>query len=143
MCKTPGLLIRMRKYVCNSLSHAMEFEWVSIWSHSLKFLSKNPLCNGCEKGRLQHSKFSIKICMGKTPPLLMGDGKVVCNIWCYALEFGWIRLTLVMGMKQGIMKFICYIWSHALEFVWVSPPPLLLGMSKNVCDNRRHASLGR
>ena len=45
-----------------------------------------------EQRRLQDFESSTGVYLGKTPSLLMGRSKDICNIWSHALEFGWVRL---------------------------------------------------
>ena len=81
MGKAPPLQMGRREVVCNIWSHAPEFGWERL-----------PFANGQERSGLQHLESCTGVWMGKTPPLLMVKREVGCNIWCHALEFGWVRL---------------------------------------------------
>ena len=58
--------------------------------------------------------------MGKTPPLLMGRRKVVCNIWSHALEFGWVRLSLANAQEKSRLQHL-----QSCTEVWVGKTPAL------------------
>ena len=107
LCKTPPLLMGMRKDICSSWSHALEFGCVRLplangnekrrlqhlESCAGDWLGKTPpLANGCDKRRLHHLESCTGDWLCKTPPLLMGMRKGVCNIWSHAMEFGCARL---------------------------------------------------
>ena len=48
----------------------------------------SPLTNGHERSGLKHLESCTEVCVGQTPPLLLGRREVVSNIWSHALEFG-------------------------------------------------------
>ena len=81
MGSTPSLLMSRRKVVGNHWSHALESGLVD--SH---------FAIGQESILLRHLQTCTRVWVGKTPPLLMGRRKVVCNTYTYVLELGWVTL---------------------------------------------------
>ena len=120
--------------VCNICSHALQ-----------SGVRRLPPSNGQERSGLQHLESCTGVCVGKTPPLLMGRREVVCKIWSLALEFGWLRLPPCycsegkwfatsgvihwsFGLEDSPLlmsrrKVICSVFSRALKFGWVRLPP--------------------
>ena len=136
MGMTPPLLMGWKKVIYSICSHALEFRWVK--------LPPPPLASGKDKSRLQHLESCTIVWVGKTPPLLMGRSKDVCNICSHTLEIGSVRLPLsdeqdksclqhlelctedwegkTSPLLLGRRKVICNIWSYELEFGWVRLP---------------------
>ena len=82
----------------------------------------SPLDNGQKKSSLQHLESCTGVWVDKTPPLLMGRGHVVSNIWSNAIEFRWVKLLPCYGQERTGLQHL-----ESCTGVWVGKiTPLFL-----------------